>query len=106
MKVCADMKKFAIEVHGRGFPIVAEDGTTMDSFVVTVFVEAEDETDACDIALRAIMESDEFQAGIGPHADPDRAEVFVEQWFELRSFEGCQMPRSGFIFFRSDKSVN
>jgi len=100
------MNKFAIEIHGRGFPIVAEDGTIMDGFVVTVFIEAEDETDACDIALRTIVESDEFQTGIGPHADPDRAEVFVEHWFELRSFEGCHMPHSGFIFFQSDTSLN
>lgn len=100
------MKKFAIEVHGRGFPMVGEEGTTMDGFVVTVFIEAEDETDACDIALRAIVETDEFQTEICSHADPDRAEVFVEQWFELRSFEGCRMPHSGFIFFQTDTALN
>nr|CRY94520.1 hypothetical protein [uncultured prokaryote] len=100
------MKKFAVEVHGIGFPIEADDGAKIDGFVVNVFVEAESEDDACDIALRSLVESEKFQNDIGCHADPDRAEVFVEQWFELSSFEGCPMPHSGFIFFQSDAGLH
>lgn len=44
------MKKFAIEVHGRGFPVPTDDGTLMDGFLVTGFVEPE----GWELTLRSI----------------------------------------------------
>jgi hypothetical protein len=65
-------------------------------------VEAEDVDTAISKALTFIVEDDQFQASIAPYADPDRAEVAPEHWYELSSFDGCELPRSGFVFFSKD----
>jgi hypothetical protein len=66
------------------------------------FVEAENESDACDFALRTVIGAEDFHIRIGCHADPDRAQVWVEQWYELASFEGCTLPHGDFVFFSSE----
>lgn len=100
------MKKFAVEIHGRGFPVTTDGGKVLDGFVVTVFVEAEDEINASEIALRSIVESKQFDEEVGIYADPERAEVFVAHWFELISFDGCSLPHSGFIFFETEAPLH
>jgi hypothetical protein len=100
------MKKFAVQIHGRGFGVPADDGKLAEGFYVTVFVEAIDEHDAGDFALRSIVEGDDFHEKIGRFGDPNQAEVFVEHWEELPDFSGCNLPRSGFIFYPPDIAVH
>lgn len=97
------MGKYAITVHGRGFLVPIEGGTgTSQGFIVTVFLEADDEEYACERAMKVVLEDDAFVSEIGPHYDPGAAEVFAEHWYELSSFDDCELPRSGFIFYGAD----
>lgn len=92
------MQKYGIMIVGHGFRPPAE--VRIEGFYVTVFVEAEDPDEAISKALTFLVEEDEeFLANIAPYADPDRAEVAPEDWYELSSFDGCALPRSGFVFF-------
>lgn len=92
------MGKYAIVIVGRGFSPPAE--VRVEGFYVTVYVEAEDVDEAISKGLTFIVEDDdEFLANIAPYADPDRAEVAPEHWYELSSFDGCELPRCSFAFF-------
>jgi len=92
---------FEVEVCGEGFYISTDDGRTTEGFVVICYLEANDGDDACDKALRSIVESADFEDSIGHYAGEDNAEVFVERWAEVDSLDGCKIPHSGFVFYGS-----
>ena len=99
------MSFFAVRVLGRGFFVPLQNARPARGFYVTVFIEAADEFDACDTALRLIVEDPGFIERIGPYADPDTAEIFSDYWFELASFEGRELPRTPYIFYEDDATV-
>jgi hypothetical protein len=101
----AIMGMYAILIVGQGFSPPSE--VQIEGFYVTVFVEAEDADRAISKALTFLVREDrEFLENIAPYADPDRAEVAPEHWYELSSFDGCELPRSGFVFFGKEDDAS
>ena len=96
---------FEVEVCGQGFYVPTDDGGTTEGFIVICYLEADDENDACDKALRSIVENPDFEVSIGCHADEDTAEIFVERWVEIDSLEGCTTPHGSYVFYGATKQI-
>ncbi|MDD2868250.1 hypothetical protein [Neomegalonema sp.] len=98
------MGKYAILIHGRGFHVPIEGQAEKSrGFYVTAFLEAENEEEACEMALQALVEDADFHEEIGAHADPEDAELDVESCEELASFEDAPLPRGGFVFYAEEE---
>ncbi len=100
------MGKYAVLIHGRGFYVPIEGkAETSKGFYVTAFLEAEDDEEACEQALQALVEDSDFHEEIGACADPEDAELFVESCEELASFGDASPPRGGFVFYAEEEDA-
>lgn len=87
-------RKFEIELHGVFFdiPVDGIDENVTD-FMVSVFVEAKDEDDACNLAMTEFIESTVYQTQLLPF-EKENSVIEVSQWYELSSFDDCPTPIS------------
>jgi hypothetical protein len=94
---------FRVRVHGRNFHLAWEDKparvtTRRTGFYTTVFVRARNPEEAELRAIAVLRRDQKLRASVrNPKADPPR--MFVDEIAELASFQGCNLPRTGFAFY-------
>ena len=92
------MKKYKVLVRGENFLINLEGEDQKSGFYTTAFVEGQDEEQAEQRAMALLRNDKEFRRSVlNEQSDPPM--MFVDEIDELESFEGVNLPRTGFSFF-------
>ena len=92
------MKKYKVLVRGENFLINLEGKDQKLSFYTTAFVEGQDEEHAEQRAMALLRNDKEFRRSV-LNGQSDAPMMFVDEIDELESFEGLNLPRTGFSFF-------
>jgi hypothetical protein len=92
------MKKYKVLVRGENFLINFEDKDQKLGFYTTVFVEGKDEEQAEQRAIALLRNDKEFRRSV-LNEQSDAPMMFVDEIDELGSFDGVNLPRTGFSFF-------
>jgi hypothetical protein len=95
------MTKFKVLILGENFLINLDGEDQRLGFYTTAFVEASNPEHAEELAIELLRDDQEFKRGVlNEKSDPPM--MFVEDITELESFDGLNLPRTGFAFFRTD----
>ena len=92
------MKKYKVLVRGENFLINLEGEDQKLGFFTTAFVEGQDEEQAEQRAMALLRNDKEFRRSV-LNEQSDAPMMFVDEIDELQSFEGVNLPRTGFSFF-------
>jgi hypothetical protein len=92
------MKKYKVLVRGENFLINLEGEDQKLGFYTTAFVEGQDEEQAEQRAMALLRNDKEFRWSV-LNEQSDAPMMFVDEIDELQSFEGLNLPRTGFSFF-------
>jgi hypothetical protein len=96
------MKKYQVFVRGENFMMRFDEQDQKLGFYTTVFVEAQDQEDA-ELQAMELLRNDQKLVSSSLNTKSDSPMMFVESIEELESFQGLNLPRTGFSFF-SEKS--
>jgi hypothetical protein len=95
------MKKYRLLIRGENFLINLEGTDQKFGFYTTAFVEGRDEEQAEQRAIELLRDDKEFRQSV-LNDKSDTPMMFVEEIAELESFEGLNLPRTGFSFFPAE----
>ena len=95
------MKKYKILIRGENFLINLDGKGQKFGFYTTAFVEGQDEEQAEQRAIGLLRDDKEFRQSV-LNEKSDAPMMFVDEIAELESFEGLNLPRTGFSFFPED----
>jgi hypothetical protein len=92
------MKKYKVFVRGQNFLLNLDGNTEKLGFYATRFVEAQNENQAEEKAISTIRAGPTLRDGV-LNRQSDAPMLFVEEITELDSFDGVDMPGTGFSFY-------
>jgi hypothetical protein len=92
------MKKYKVLVRGENFLINLEGEDQKCGFYTTAFVEGKGEEQAEQRAMALLRNDKEFRRSV-LNEQSDAPMMFVDEIDEVQSFEGLNLPRTGFSFF-------
>lgn len=96
------MKKYRVFVRGENFLMRIEEQDQKLGFYTTVFVEALNEESA-ELKATELLWNDQRLIGSMLNTESDSPMIFVEEIEELESFDGLNLPRTGFAFYPDEK---
>ena len=96
------MKKYRVFVRGENFLFGAEGNKERVGFYTTVYVEAEGEEQAETEAIDLLRNDQRLNSCISDE-ETNPPLMFVEEIEELNSFDGLDLPRTGFSFFPDER---
>ena len=91
------MKKYKLFIHGENF-LLNLDQSQKHGFYTTRFVEAENEGEAEEKAVGMLRNDSNLRDKVS-NAVSDPPKMFVEKIVELNSFEGIDLPGTGYTFY-------
>ena len=97
------MKKYRVLVRGENFLFGVNEEAQKFGFYTTVYVEALDDESA-ELNAMEILRTDQKLVGITLNSKSDSPMMYMEEIEELETFEGLNLPRTGFSFFSAEDS--
>jgi hypothetical protein len=91
-------KKFKVMVNGQNFLIEYDGKAVRMGFYTTLFLEATD-PESADFAAANLLRADPKLRDILLNERDDPPRLVTEGIEEIQSFDGCQLPRTGFVFY-------
>ncbi len=92
------MKKYRVFVRGENFLVRSDEQEQKFGFYTTVFVEALDEQGA-EFKAMQLLRTDQKLVSITLNSKSNPPMMYMEEIEELETFEGRNLPRTGFAFF-------
>ena len=97
------MKKYRVFVRGENFLVRGDEQDQKLGFYTTVYVEALDEQSA-EFKAMALLRADQKLVRITLNSQSNPPMMYMEEIDELETFEGLNLPRTGFSFFTAEDS--
>lgn len=97
------MKKYRVFVRGENFIVRGDEQDQKLGFYTTVFVEALDEQSA-EFKAMELLRTDQKLVSITLNSKSNPPMMYMEEIEELETFEGLNLPRTGFAFFTAEDS--
>ena len=95
----ATTKKYKVMVHGKNFLLPFEGEATKMGFYTTLFLDATDSESADFAAAESLRSEPKLRRNVrNERYDPPL--MVSERIEEVESFDGCHLPRTGFVFYR------
>jgi 4-alpha-glucanotransferase len=98
------MKKYKVLVRGENFLMNLDGEDQRLGFYTTAFVEGQDEKQAEQQAIGLLRDDIEFRQSV-LNEQSDAPMMFVDDIDEIDSFEGLNLPRTGFSFFPRERNA-
>ncbi len=95
------MKKYRVLISGENLQLQLEQKIERCGFYTTRYIEAISEEEA-EVAAITLVQSDEELRDMALNEFEDPPRVFVDGVEELESFDGLELPGSGYTFFVDD----
>ncbi len=94
-----NLNKYKIVARGENCLLQVEDHHEKLGFYITSYLKAKNPMEAEHLVVQVLMKELKayYHLEVGDH-DPPR--IFVEKIEELESFDGIELPGSGFAFFK------
>ena len=95
------MKKYGVLVRGENFLVSVNEQAEKHGFYATVHVEAMDDQSA-ELKAMELLRTDQKLVSITLNSKSDSPMMYLEEIEELETFEGLNLPRTGFAFFPAE----
>ncbi len=96
------MNKYRVFIEGKNFLIEFDDKPKNTGFFTTRYVEAVDSAEAENKAIELIKNDSDLRSTILNEPN-DPPKMYVEEIEELASFEGFEIPGTGYTFFEEEE---
>ena len=90
-------------LEGKNFLLTLEGGTHKYGFYTTRYIEANNPEDAELSAVQAIRDDSDFTSTV-KNEESDPPMIYIESLDELSTFEGVELPSTGYTFYPDDGS--
>ena len=97
------MKKYKVLIRGENFLMNLDGRDQRLGFYTTAFVEGQDEGEAGERAIDLVRDDLEFRRSV-LNEQSDSPMMFADEIHELESFDGLNLPRTGFAFFPEERN--
>ena len=91
-------KKYKISVNGKNFLLKIDGKAKKMGFYTTLYLEAADPRSA-DFAAADLLRADPKLRRQVLNPLDDQPFLVADEIVEVQSFDGCQLPRTGFVFY-------
>lgn len=95
-------KKYKVLVRGENFLLNVDGKNQKLGFYTTRFLEAQNEEGAEEMAIALVRDDPKLRSGV-LNEQSDTPVMFAEEIVELESFDGREIPRTGFVFYPEEK---
>src|SRR5712691_11968950 len=95
------MKKYKVLIRGENFLMNLDGEDHRLGFYTRAFVEGQDKEEAEQRAISLLRDDQEFRRSV-LNEQSDSPMMFADEIHELESFEGLNLPRTGFAFFSEE----
>ena len=95
------MKKYRVFVRGENFLVRGDERDQKLGFYTTVFVEALDEQSP-EFKAMELLRTDQKLVNVTLNSKSNPPMMYMEEIEELETFEGLNLPRTGFAFFTAE----
>ena len=92
------MKKYQVFIRGENFLLNIDGNAGKVGFYTTRFVEAQNDHEAEENAISTLRNDPTLREGV-LNQKSDAPMLFVEEIIELDSFDGLNLPGTGFSFY-------
>ena len=97
------MRKYRVLVRGENFLFSVDEETEKFGFYTTVYVEALDD-EGGELKAMELLRNDQKLVSVTLNSKSDPPMMYMEEIEELETFEGLNLPRTGFAFFTAEDS--